>query len=283
MDNYLATFNEKSTLEIESITLNFLDTLWNEYAFQIILLFIMLISFSIVYYLFKKRMHKKIIALSIVVFIIFILYSMGLWIMYLVSMPLGEALNLAGYPRYMDTIVNYLFGISVIAIIHALKEIESNIFFNSSAFTLGLALLYSVIIGQNFQDTQTVFTRQRIDVDSYQKAVWQIEESLSHLEPNPMLSTVESEKYYIYTPNLDTIGYASYYIDYRLYQKNVRQVDQINSLEEIWEFDFLAVTEVTEEISDIFSQYSTELPVVGTYQIDSVNNQIGNKIQSSKK
>lgn len=96
---------DKSFLTIYRISANFLKAL-SEERLILILIIILIISYCLAN---KDRNYKKIL---IFVGIVYLSYQLGNYLMYILSMPSGEAVKLAGYGRYVKTIRAYLLLVS---------------------------------------------------------------------------------------------------------------------------------------------------------------------------
>lgn len=68
-------------------------------------------------YFSNRKWNKSIIFSWLISDVIYVAYLLGTLAMYIFSMPVNEALYLAGYDRYLSTIIMYLFGILVICLL----------------------------------------------------------------------------------------------------------------------------------------------------------------------
>ena len=101
LTEYRNVFGEKNKSDIINITKSFIQAVFDDKIIFILLLII------IVAYFCNKRstILKKLLIFTVVSYA---LYQLGNYFMYIFSMPKGEALQLAGYGRYLKTIRFYL-------------------------------------------------------------------------------------------------------------------------------------------------------------------------------
>ena len=124
---YETLFGEKGHAIIELIIHRFIDKSFSfsTLAFQgiIEINLILLISFLVIHFVVKRKNSL----LSILVFtdLMIIFYYVGMLMMFLLSMPTQEALNLAGMNRYASSIVILAWGILGISLA---REIDLSLF-----------------------------------------------------------------------------------------------------------------------------------------------------------
>lgn len=279
-ESYMNNFNEKTVTEIREITINFIETVQNgTHLRQFILIIIILVTLIIIGFVITKVIDKRLMVITIVVSLIFTFYVIGLWLMYLVSMPTSEALDLAGYSRYMSTIVHYLIGVSVVSIIYYLANMEGTKTFIISGSISLIFIAFLAIGGQNFHDIKLIFQNAEVANDVTELTIDDIDNALTNLSPNQLISTGNNEPYLVYYPKKGNTGYEKYYLQYRLLQNNVAIAPNLDYLlVGLWKSNYLVVTEVTDELEKVFELYSEEEPQIGTYRIDNKNQQIMNKI-----
>lgn len=267
LTNYIATYNEKDSELISEITQNFVTTIYNNYFSEILVILSIILLFLIYSVIINKTIDKRLLIIGITSVTTFILYCLGLWLMYLVSMPIGEALILAGYGRYMGTIMNYIMGITVVSLIYYLKK---SVISKATSVLIILVCLffgYLTFSPNSILDTKSLFENTEIEIGIDQPTLKNIDIGLSHISQNPMLSYVKDDKYLVYYPSSMATDYEKWYLNYRLLNNNNTFTDYIDE-EIVWGFDYLLVTFVTEEITEFFNKYSESTPEIGTYKID---------------
>lgn len=118
LKNYSKVISDKSFKDISNIISNFMDKILQINNFVAIFMIMITIVFIIMYIIYKYnhknydfKFEKKIILTCV---LIYVFYMIGLFAMYIFSMPTDEALTLGGYDRYHKTITLYLYGIVTI-------------------------------------------------------------------------------------------------------------------------------------------------------------------------
>lgn len=128
LKNYSEILLEKDTSIIIQISRKFLESFLSE-RFVLILLVILIVSY------FINKRDKKIKKIFIFVLTTYFLYQVGNYFMYIFSMPTSEALEIAGYSRYVLTIRIYLVLISFYWL-----EFETDML---TAFAISIFMIYS--------------------------------------------------------------------------------------------------------------------------------------------
>lgn len=118
LKNYSKVISDKSFEDISNIISNFMDKILQINNFVAIFMIMITIVFIIMCIIYKYnhknydfKFEKKIILTCV---LIYVFYMIGLFAMYIFSMPTDEALTLGGYDRYHKTITLYLYGIVTI-------------------------------------------------------------------------------------------------------------------------------------------------------------------------
>lgn len=163
--NYLRTFSQKSFGDIRQILVAFAKKVLLGQASNWLLLVGMLL---IAFLLYRRRQIKSNSAapsLLLLAVVGYCAYVVGLLGMYLFSMPGEEALNLAGFGRYHQSILQFSWGLLLLALIEVLPpEGGKMLFRHFLATALALALMV-VSIEPHF----SYFTRQSLDGTSRQR------------------------------------------------------------------------------------------------------------------
>lgn len=120
--NFRMVFGEKSADDLNIIVRSVLDRVFtlSSPALYVLLFLILLL-------VLKSRMEKAgrgDIGLAVTAFAAYLLYQLGTLGMYLFSMPLWEAIALAGYDRYNQTILIFIVGIAGIQAIETVRGWE---------------------------------------------------------------------------------------------------------------------------------------------------------------
>ena len=190
---------------------------------------------------------KKTFLLAVAVYV---LYQLGTLGMYLFSMPGSEALSLAGYSRYHQTIVMYVTGLIIIETMQGLAELQSTPFRTiRSIATVIVALTfiyYTLAPNLSFYRKQNLEKTERYKFDQL-IAQYDIQEGLSYLI---LASEDRNDGGYLYFM-------SKYLLDpaYVLIQpgKNLSQIH-------LSDFDYVIAFEETDEIWAFLSEISSANP-----------------------
>lgn len=105
LSSYKDGFLDKDKTDILRISKRFLQAISDERVALVLALIII-----IFYFIYNKDTIYKNVFLFVV--LVYTCYQLGNYLMYILSMPIDEALNLAGYGRYVKTIRAYLILVS---------------------------------------------------------------------------------------------------------------------------------------------------------------------------
>lgn len=279
IESYANIFKTRTSDELQTIIRSFLNTISNEFTFQIILVSVFLIVFVFIHYFTKKKIAKRLIVVATTTLGMYIIYNIGLLGVYIFSMPIGEAIRLAGYRRYIITVVNFLVGVATITIIHFLNKEKEIKKIAIPIFVLFIFLLNLTVFDGKINESKEVFSNKELRINTKEPTLENIDLALSHL-PNNLMTSIDSGKYHynIYIPIEGNTGYERYYLAYKLYHYNFQIIQNLNNLEEILASDYLTITIVDEDIKNIFLNYSSIKPEIGTYIVDKENQMILDKI-----
>ncbi|WP_080146725.1 hypothetical protein [Marinilactibacillus piezotolerans] len=146
LENYRNVFDGKTSQDIKEITdlfINKMITLSNVDVKILVFIFSFIVIFNGIRAL-QGQKSKRLFSWKIIVALlaVYSLYQLALWAMYVLSMPLDEALILAAYSRYSFTIVIYLFGVGLIYLLKATQETQSR----TKANFITLILLFTFVV-----------------------------------------------------------------------------------------------------------------------------------------
>jgi hypothetical protein len=166
LDNYSTILAEKSSQDMRDIIELFMERNIDLSARDVrIVLF--LIVLSIIFFIYSviiekgiwyRKIEWKLLWLGIVSYFI---YQLSVLLMYLLSMPLGEALSLAGYGRYIFTFIIYWYAIVLLYIVtkNQTKEVQLRI----NRYVLSILLIVFVIVPFYLRNGIEEFSRIIID------------------------------------------------------------------------------------------------------------------------
>ncbi|MDO4493931.1 MAG: glycosyltransferase family 39 protein [Clostridia bacterium] len=119
-------FGEKSQRTVGIITEKFVKFAVTRRDFWLVFAFLLLLGLCI--FLFAKRLRKLWAKCAVFSAGLYFVYSVGLLGMFLFSMPEGEALNLAGGERYINTVVAVLAYLLFALLLRTVAECETRRF-----------------------------------------------------------------------------------------------------------------------------------------------------------
>lgn len=274
IDAYIQNFNDKSALEIDQISQVFFDTLSNGYLDKIIFLVFVIILLIILKFVSTKKIDKSLLFTGILDIVVFTLYGLGLWGMYLFSMPTNEAINLAGFWRYMDTIMSFIIGVTAVILANYLSNIKVKRVAIISNVLVLILFGYLTLNEENIEETKSIFMPTNLSIGTTEPNIKNIDASLNQLSKNPLKSDGGEFSYLIYYPKKENTDYENYYIRYRLHHNISSLFKDTKDTQKIWEYDYFTITLVTEEIKSLFNNFSDEDPEIGTYRINKEDKKI---------
>jgi hypothetical protein len=270
--NFSSVLGEKSLTDIKDIALMMLNRLidtGNIFIKAIIAVNVVAICGRIWRWFVQEREYK-IIKVVIVLDITFIVYYIGIFAMYLFSMPMEEASYLAGFERYIATIVLYIvliFAAYWVAIANHDKPSPDKINRYGIVFLTGFALIAFSILGTG--NYNIIKTRN---------------EYMNTYPNNALMSENYSrpdEAYVMYVPETHRDYYQTAYFNYLLKYKvftgscypflvgDLEKPYDESVIELIRVYDYFIIYEEDEYIKGFAEKYlgKTE-DIVGIYKIE---------------
>src|SRR5699024_6408332 len=119
------------------------------------------------------------------------------------------------------------------------------------------------------EETEAIFQQREMELN-----IANIEASYTHISSNPMESVSRAESHIIYFPIGRTSDTYWYYSVYRLYNDEVQFFKNFEVDINIWDYEALSITEVTDEMEEFFKEYSNVHPKIGTYRLEQENKRI---------
>ncbi len=246
----------KSSTNIESTSIKSLLIL-NGLALATILYFALL----------HRKTAKLLIASTIFVNMSYIFYIFTLYLMYLFLMPENEAVRLAGFGRYLATIIIYCAGILMVALSYEWTK-EGTTMKRKIAQGICLILLgyfFIVPLGDNFKNMISNKPNMENSIrwgikDQYQRII-NAKASGSHV--------------LYYSPkSFDDRGYLDYILKYEQLNRQYSIIRSINTEDEITEFqtkleaaDYVVIVNEDEQSEVNISEYMSEKSKYGIYKV----------------
>lgn len=273
IDYYKKIVSEKTFSDILEISKRFLLRMFDFKTFSA---FYELLAFSLAALLItlyiKKNTQVNIGNLKLRILganLLFLGYMAILWLMYLLSMPLGEAMMLASFDRYVGAIFNFLIVFIVIQIIMTFINIDKVRTVTVSC--LAFSLIFLSVIFYRHQDYQKIFAKQEYP-HSWR---WKIDQAMAPVE-NTLLSKDTAHSYAFYFPSAkNDSGYSYYYTQYKLFSKQIQIIKEFTSDEvmstQLQQADYLVVVDKDENITRYIENNHLIHEENGTYRIKKVS------------
>ena len=179
---------------------------------------------------------KKVLNYLLVLNGIYLFYYFILGAMYIFSMPWEEAKVLAGYTRYMMTIVDVIVGLFIVYIFMYKGKIKYK-----NTFIIGCSI---VLLGSIFVDYNSFLCL--LGNDGYKNSiVYQIDKIEDKIP-------TDKERYYLYLEDVDDPFYYKFIITYKLQKKDIFIIGVDCSLDEIMNDSYLLFYD--EELNDNYEK-----------------------------
>lgn len=222
LQDYMTTFHQKTAGDIATIgreiikhIFNFTDLhsasaiiVWNVVALVALLVLLRTANAEI-------RLPLK--HTLITVDAIFAAYVLGVYLMYIFSMPKGEALALASFDRYLGTIINYLIGWLVISMVLAVKQFSSQRMFSV------LTAIVLVVLGITLWTGRSTFS-DNFSTAAYQhNRIAKVDVALAKADVHgdPMQTILKNDNVGMFVTKADNPGaIMNYYLQYRFFAKH---------------------------------------------------------------
>lgn len=189
-------------------------------------IYMIVISLVVILMMIFYKKHRKYFGKCLLMILsIYFMYYLILGVMYLLSMPWAEASYLAGFDRYMLTIVFLIIGLLLISFINVVmkeKVITRKSYLFVGGLIIGILFVsfkfyiydYKILFGElNYENTRPYKFDQILEIDKY--------------------SANYNDYYYIYAPisSKNDSGYVYYLSKFKLNTENVNIVKDISQFE----------------------------------------------------
>jgi hypothetical protein len=270
---FMNVFSSKSMQDIFSIIHNFCSKLFNintPSTCNLLLINLGIITLYLTMKFQKISGSNKVLIWFISLNMIFIIYQVFVLGTYLVSMPISEAYRLASYDRYSNSIVCFIFGISLITIVDfiQLESIQLKIKhykiwrFVGNSTLIAFLIFFSLII--------TKFNFNGLRIKPYTNSIPQRMEMITGdnwhgYKDSRYLIYASDEKQYV------SNGYIYYTAEYKLLTKNIVVIDKFSPEqfpEILSNYDYLIIFDEDNRISSFMKGYINErADYIGLYPI----------------
>ena len=245
IENYAQNLGAKTGEEIKEILTIFVERFvsWNNSWLLLIIIFGILAAGMLCKKLILKKNSKVELFIFAGVLCAYLGFMLILAMMYILSMPYGEAIILAAYARYENTILVYIVGAVTIYCLSLVQQ------FSSSAKEMGakvvVLLFMSSILLLQTENLQKLLPK----VDTYTGS------SRQEFEQIKDKYDIEEEKsYFIYGERLvDDAGYHKYLTRYLFWSTNIELCmpqDLETKKDLIGNYDYLIIIDSDEQIEE---------------------------------
>lgn len=237
---------------------------------------VVLAACSAAYVLFKKKwkLYKLLLWLDLVL----VAYFIGILLMYIYSMPLDEAIYLAGYERYASSIVIFFAGALTIGATcdleasfhYRLDEVEKYKAFKSittkKMYNIGTTICLMFIYLMMSSELNGIQYNNEIYTDSFVALTEEI--------VGDSWQEVDLNRYLIYVSDNDaqlTSYYAQYVTRYYLrspYVDGICMFYEDNMLNLLSQYDYLIVFEIDDDLVSLMKKYFDISISTGIYKIE---------------
>ena len=245
--NYAVNFKNKESSDIKQISANMLRKILDFRIKENIIFLLLFVSYIIMIIIARKNKKLRIyIYKAMFLFImIYILYQISLLGMYIFSMPINEARDLASYIRYYRTIILFEYSIFVISLINYFDSINIKQRYKNLIIKFFFLIILVVPIILYRADLKNLIIKN-IDKTSIR---YQILDTIETYK-------IETKKSYIIYGIDDSVGYLYYVCKYDLRSNDVKVIknlEQLQSTDEIFNYDYIIVLKHDEEIDKILN------------------------------
>lgn len=264
LENYAQTLTAKTPEQIKEILTNYFERFFSMNDTWLLLIVIFAIAlFGVV---INKLIFKKNISSDILVFsgicCAYFAFMAVLAVMYLLSMPYGEAVVLAAYDRYENTVLVYIVGCITVYCLNKLNLFSSTTKDRILKTALTLVFLL-VLIGQG-DNVKKLVCKTDIYTGSNRH---QYEQLIAKEKID------EGKSYFVYGERINNdAGYNAYLVKYLLWSPSVRTcspADFEKYQEEMSQYEYLIIMDSDEIIRDFLKENNVD-PDKKVYRIKEV-------------
>ena len=243
--NLLVLASSKSDfVKIAKVFLFTIFDLKNIVTKSIIIIDVLFVLYMLLMKLITKECRKIVLRFFIFSNVIYILYLIGTFGMYIFSMPLNEAVRLAGYHRYVLTIIQFILALLVLAIMIDSKNIEdkkSTIVINVFTLILSFICILGIYTSNN--------KKSLVGIDDYEGSYKQ---KFDNIKSEYKLQ--KDKSYAICSLNTET--YSAYLRCVSIYSLKTHNVSIITELNEenirsLKDCDYIIVLDGLDYLKDI--------------------------------
>ena len=238
LENYSKVFGSKTSEDIERIIEAFVQKILslNNRMWYLFIGFILLRI--IIYFITpkKNKQAKHLLGFLGYLVLIYVIYQLGNLAMYLFSMPLSEALVMAGYERYVMTLELFVWGLMISIIVMMLGK---NLSKRPSGDLIILCVAACVLLVYESRDVVTLIKTPTVSGRETSRVHMDTIIDAYDLRPGKKVLL------YIGNPNDRDVGYRSWMSKYMLYTTNITILNEsaVGTLKNMNDYDYTILLE----------------------------------------
>ncbi|MGM0854930.1 MAG: hypothetical protein ACQEWI_20375 [Bacillota bacterium] len=215
-------------------------------------------------YVVKRKISKLLVFSILISNGFYVLYMFSLYFMYVYLMPEFEAARIAGFGRYQSTIIIYILGILMTAVIHEWAHYLNKRPISKliTLFLLGGLFIYP------FSGNVKVIAEKP---ETFSTIRWEVKNKFSKIAST---GVIDPEVTYYSPESKDDRGYLKYIVSYEQLSMNYSITNGLSSEEEKEKFftslkksDFLVVLDSDKEINEWLLNYIDMDNPEGVYKV----------------
>lgn len=240
VDNYKQVYSSKTPDDIRLIIHRvFKYSVSGKDLFLVIA--ILAVMGVLTFIILENKYRKKYLKLLLLSVLLYVTWMIGVLLMYIYSMPGGEATSLAGLERYRQTIFVAIYYLISIVIVQCISEIEVKKY--RQIYSIAMIIVLIMVWGFHHGTFANIFMSDITTVTfTEERRLW-FENAIHE-------NAVESGKAYAVCIPEDDAGYAYYLLKYLLYSRNIslRIVSENTQTEDLQNYDYVFVYDQENEI-----------------------------------
>lgn len=229
---------------------------------QLLIAFDLILVLALILNLIYRKKVSGVLLTILAGNIVYLVFQICLLFTYLLGMPVKEALYLAGYDRYNDSIICYIIGLGIICIVSNMFDdisVNKNRLYN---IIIGVSIIAACVFGVNqYSLLKRVITPNSALKNSlpvrYDKVLTGVED-------------LSSKKHLIYVSKKEDRNYMIHLSRYKLFTKNFEIIQSIESEEAFYDkasrYDYLLVLSDDKEIIEILKPIKKKDSYIGHYR-----------------
>lgn len=249
-ENFESNLKSKTSKDKKEITVAFIKRSVDITDKNTILFLSSEVVYLVVLLLKNKKWNKEVTVKIVIYNLIYLIYLISVYGMYLLSMPVSEALYLAAFDRYIMTIIMFLYGVILIEGVQIdtdRRNIISYVIINGFVWSTLLVFCEPSLL-LTFDSNYNHSIRQRFDMSA-----------------NSIKENTSNKSFIVYIPdNLDR-GYMYYMGKYILGTVNIQVVNDTENIEDLPNYDYLIVLNNDDKIKSYMEKENISIHDEGAY------------------